>query len=190
MKKKALYFITMLAGLLFISCGQGPSLQQYFVEKMDDSAFLIVNIPLNLDSLFLKKDISEEDRRVISSVGKLNLLFYRMKKDQLEQYKEEVGKLKKILAENRYQHLMDFKAFDRAQGNLLLEGTESNIDEGIVFVESENFGFGVLRILGDDINPAALMRLGKKVDPNQLEKQVKNSIGSMGAIFEDTDTVE
>jgi len=190
MKKKALYFITMLAGLLFISCGQGPSLQQYFVEKMDDSAFLIVNIPLNLDSLFLKKDISEEDRRVILSVGKLNLLFYRMKKDQLEQYKEEVGKLKKILAENRYQHLMDFKAFDRAQGNLLFEGTESNIDEGIVFVESENFGFGVLRILGDDINPAALMRLGKKVDPNQLEKQVKNSIGSMGAIFEDTDTVE
>ena len=58
MKKKAIYFITMLAGLLFISCGQGPSLQQYFVEKMDDSAFLIVNIPLNLDSLFLKKDIS------------------------------------------------------------------------------------------------------------------------------------
>jgi len=33
MKKKALYFLTLLAGIVNISCKQGPSLQQYFVEK-------------------------------------------------------------------------------------------------------------------------------------------------------------
>ncbi|CAI8351694.1 MAG: Uncharacterised protein [uncultured Bacteroidota bacterium] len=36
MKKKAFYFLTLLAGIVTISCEQGPSLQQYFVEKMDD----------------------------------------------------------------------------------------------------------------------------------------------------------
>lgn len=52
---------------------------------------------------------------------------------------------------------MDFKAFDKAQGNFLFEGETDNIEEGIVFVDAENIGFGVLRILGDGINPNVLL---------------------------------
>ena len=106
MKKKALYLMTMLAGIIFMSCEQGPSLQKYFVEKMDDSSFLIVNLPINIDSLF-QKDISTEDRLVAASIKKLNLLFYRINKSKKIEYKEEVNRLKSILASKRYQHLMD-----------------------------------------------------------------------------------
>ena len=59
-----------------ISCEQGPSLQQYFVEKMEDPSFLILNLPIQLDSIF-QKDITAKDRELISSIGKLNLLFYK-----------------------------------------------------------------------------------------------------------------
>ena len=189
MKKKALYLMTMLAGIIFMSCEQSPSLQKYFVEKMDDSSFLIVNLPINIDSLF-QKDISTEDRLVAASIKKLNLLFYRINKSKKIEYKEEVNRLKSILASKRYQHLMDFKAFDKASGNLLFEGEENQIEEGIVFVNAEEFGFGVLRILGDEINPSALMKLSKKVDPKQLEKQLKASVGALGDIYKSSSPQE
>jgi hypothetical protein len=183
MKKKVLYLLTMLTGSLMISCEQGPSLQQYFVEKMEDPSFLIVNLPIQLDSIF-QKDITAKDRELISSIGKLNLLFYKKDKNHPEKYKTEVGKVKAILSEDRYQHLMDFKAFDKAQGNLLFEGKTDQIEEGIVFVDASEMGFGVLRILGDQINPAALLSLSKKIDPEQFENQIKSSVGSLGNFFD------
>jgi len=79
---------------------------------------------------------------------------------------------------------MDFKAFDKAQGNFLFEGETNSIDEGIVFLSVDEMGFGLLRILGDQINPAALLTLNKKIDSDQLEGQIKNSIGSLGYLLE------
>jgi hypothetical protein len=51
----------------------------------------------------------------------------------------------------------------------LFEGATDKIEEGIVFLSATDKGFGVLRILGSEINPAILMGLIKKVDPDQLE---------------------
>ena len=55
MKKRAAILMTLLIGIIVNSCEQAPSLQQYFVEKMDDSSFLIVNLPIQIDSYFKKK---------------------------------------------------------------------------------------------------------------------------------------
>lgn len=183
MKRKALNLIILLIGVITFSCEQAPSLQQYFVEKMDDPSFLIVNLPIQIDSLF-QKDISEKERETIAGIGKLNLLFYKKDKDQPKKYKAEVERVKAILTAERFEHLMDFKAFDKAQGNFLFEGETDNIEEGIVFVDAENIGFGVLRILGDGINPSALLSLSKKIDANQLENQIKSSVGSIGNLIE------
>ena len=79
---------------------------------------------------------------------------------------------------------MDFKDFDKAQGNLLFEGKTDQIEEGIVFVDASEMGFGVLRILGDQINPAALLSLSKKIDHKQFENQIKSSVGSLGNFFD------
>jgi len=79
---------------------------------------------------------------------------------------------------------MDFKAFDKAQGNFLFEGQTDRIEEGIVFVRSDALGFGVLRILGDQINPASLLSLSKKLDTDQVENQLKNSVGLLNDFIE------
>ena len=55
MKKRAAILMTLLIGIIVNSCEQAPSLQQYFVEKMDDSSFLILNLPIQIDSYFKKK---------------------------------------------------------------------------------------------------------------------------------------
>ena len=78
---------------------------------------------------------------------------------------------------------MDFKAFDKGQGKLLFEGETDRIEEGIVFVNAKKMGFGVLRILGTDINPIVLSRLVKKVDPKKLEEELKSIVGDLGNIY-------
>ena len=179
MKKRALILMTLLMGIVTNSCEQAPSLQQYFVEKMEDSSFLIVNLPIQIDSLF-QEEITNSEREVIANIGKLNLLFYKKNTNNSEKYFTEVGRVKKILSAKRYQNLMDFKAFDKAQGNLLFDGKIDQIEEGIVFLDAKNMGFGVLRILGNDLNPGGLISLCKKININQLESKIKSSVGSFG----------
>ena len=188
MKKRALVLITLLMGIVANSCEQAPSLQQYFVEKMDDSSFLIVNLPIQIDNLF-QEEITDSERELIANIGKLNLLFFKKNTNNSEKYFTEVGRVKKILSVKRYQNLMDFKAFDKVQGNLLFEGETDQIEEGIVFLDSKNMGFGVLRILVNDLNPVALLSLCKKINSNQLESKIKSSVGSLGNFIESQEVI-
>lgn len=182
MKKKYFFLWTMLTAFLFTSCEQGPTLQTYFVQKMEDPAFLIVNLPFKLDNL-LKDDLTQDEQEALAGVGKLNLLFYRFKEEREANYKMELNQINTILENKKYQHLMDFKAFDKGQGKLLFEGETDRIEEGIVFVNAKKMGFGVLRILGTDINPIVLSRLVKKVDPKKLEEELKSTVGDLGNIY-------
>ena len=75
MKIKSTLWIGLFISVFLVSCGKKPSLQSYYVNKMDDSSFLIVNLPLRLDSLF-NKDLSLSEQSAVSSVDKLNLLLY------------------------------------------------------------------------------------------------------------------
>lgn len=182
MKKKYFFLWTMLTAFLFSSCEQRLTLQTYFVQKLEDPAFLIVNLPFKVNNL-LNEDLTQEERKAVDGIGKLNMLFYRYKKEREANYKEELNQINAILASKKYQHLMDFKAFDKGQGKLLFEGETDRIEEGIVFLNAKKMGFGVLRILGSDINPAILSQLVKKVDPKKLEEELKATVGDLEKIL-------
>tara|TARA_B110000285_G_scaffold233054_1_gene305736 strand:+ start:2907 stop:3374 length:468 start_codon:yes stop_codon:yes gene_type:complete len=149
---------------------------------MEDASFLIINLPFQLESLF-DQDLSEQEQMIVSSIEKLNLLLYLPKEKQKEKYEKELVTISQILTQKRYQHLMDFRAFEKAEGSLLFEGSTDAVEEGIVFLKIGKKGFSVLRILGSDINPASLMNLVKKVDLKLLKKQLKYSIGSIEGLF-------
>ena len=160
--------------LLLLSCSTQPSLQKYFVEKLDDPAFMVLNLPLDLNELF-DDNLTQEELKVLKGVDKLNLLLLRKKEDIVEKYDTELKRVQSIIAQPQYQHLMDFKAFDNAQGSLLFEGEIDQVDEGLVFFHSKTLGFGVMRIIGSEINPGALLALAKKVDGKRLEEKVKST---------------
>jgi hypothetical protein len=79
---------------------------------------------------------------------------------------------------------MDLKAFDKAQGSIMFEGSSDQIEEGIVFVNSTKMGFGVLRIIGSDMEPAVIMTLVKKVNPDQMKKQLGSTAEILKGIFD------
>ena len=79
---------------------------------------------------------------------------------------------------------MDFKAFDKAQGSIMFEGSSDQIEEGIVFVNSTKMGFGVLRILGSEMEPAVIMTLVKNINPDQMKKQLGSTAEILKDIFD------
>lgn len=182
MRKKLLFVSLSLFLFLFINCENQPSLQTYFVEKMEDPSFLIVNLPFQLENIF-DKTLTEEDMKTIASVGKLNLLVYRPKDGEQELLDNEFQTIQNILDNNRYQHLIDFKAFDKGQGSFMFEGETDQVEEGIVIVSIQDNGFGVLRILGSEINPVALSKLIKKVSPSLLKKEISSSSSGLKNLF-------
>ena len=149
---------------------------------MEDASFLIVNIPFKLESLF-KLNLSKNEKFTVSSIDKLNLLLFRPKEDQIEKYNKELDVIPQIFDQERYQHLINFRAFEKAEGTFLFEGTTQAIDEGIIFLKMGEKGFGVLRISGREINPASLVTLAKKVDSNLFKQQLKFSFGSIEELF-------
>ena len=176
-------WISLVVGTLFVSCGKIPSLQSYYVEKMDDASFFIVNLPLQLDSLFAN-NLTPKEQSALESIDKLNLLFYRSKEGQEEKYKNELSEVTTILAQDKYQHLMNFKAFDKTQGSIMFEGSSDQIEEGIVFVNSTKMGFGVLRIIGSDMEPAVIMTLVKKINPDKMKKQLGSTAEILKGVFD------
>ena len=81
--------IGLVVGILFISCEKTASIQSYFVSKMDDSSFFIVNLPIQLDSFFSKK-LSFEEQNAVKNIDKLNLLFFLLNEGQEEKYDKEL----------------------------------------------------------------------------------------------------
>ena len=86
MKKIPLLWILLILGIVTSSCNNKVSLQSYYVDKMEDASFLIVNVPFKLESLF-KKNLSKDQQLTISSIDKLNLLLFRLKKNKLKNIK-------------------------------------------------------------------------------------------------------
>ncbi len=166
MKKSIFTSILCCLILLLGACSSQPSLQKYFIEKMEDPAFLVVNLPINLQELF-SEELNQEETAILQSINKLNLLFFNTKGKDAERYQTEIGQLSQILEGDHFEELISFRAFE-SNGSVLFEGSSSDIDEGIIWLQSPKFGFGIIRILGNKMNPLALMTLIKKIDKEKL----------------------
>lgn len=169
---KHIVVMVVLVATLF-SCDQNPSLQTYFVDNQEKPNFLSIDLPLSMLKIDETK-LSEEQREAYKSVDKLNMLAY--KKDSIGQatYKTELSKVKAILDDQKYQELI--RGGNSTEGKFVIKylGAEDNIDEFIIFGSSNDMGFAVVRVLGDDMDPNKLMKLSSVLDNGNVEnEQVK-----------------
>ena len=169
MKNPILILLVLCITISLSSCNSKPSLQKYFVEKMDDSSFLVVNIPIKLQELYTS-DLSKQEAKTLKSIKKMNLLVFRTTSEEVDRYPSEAEQLSRILKQDRFEELITFRALE-SSGSVLFEGDPSDIDEGIIWLQNPEYGFGLIRVLGNKMNPAALMALVNKIDRNKLETE-------------------
>jgi hypothetical protein len=157
-------FITglLLGGLLFASCNSGPSLQEYLVDKQEDNNFVKVDLATSL--LYAEEDkLSPEQKEVLKTVKKINVVAYPMKDNEVE-YTAERTKILDILSQERYQTLMKMGS-NKKGVTLKYLGEDDAIDEVIIFGNDSDI---VFRLLGKDMNPGDMIRMVETMDTDNV----------------------
>jgi len=161
--KNYIYLAFAFVTLLFTSCKK-ESLQSYLVESQEKKGFSHITIPssiIQLGSLTL----SEEEKKAYESINKVNITGLLAKNAAEGQYEKEKETLKSILKNSDYKTLMSFKN-NGNNATLYYTGNTDAIDEIIAFGYGDEIGVGIARILGDDMNPNAIMKMLRKTELN------------------------
>jgi hypothetical protein len=159
--------------ILLVSCGNGESLQTYYVEHQEAKDFISQDFPLSMIEID-KSGFTEKQIEAYESVDKLNFLGYKVSDSNQETFNAELAKVKTILSDNKYNDLMEF----HDKGNKISVkylGTDDEADEIILFGSSENMGFGIIRILGTDMSPDKIVTLIEAMQTADIDKsQIEN----------------
>ncbi|KFB02219.1 hypothetical protein IA57_00865 [Mangrovimonas yunxiaonensis] len=169
--KKHLY--GLLACLMLVSCNNQETLQTYFVDRQETPNFTSADLPTSIVSLE-ETLLTDDQKDAYQSIKRLNFLGYKIKDtSNLADFNAEVSKVKNILNGSNYNDLMEFNSHG---GKVVVKylGDDEKVDEFIVFGNSKDMGFGIVRVLGDDMSPAKIMALTEAlknadIDEDQLK---------------------
>ena len=159
--------ILVLSAFSLISCSNGQSLQRYLVDKQDDDRFLKVDIAT---SLFMAEDnsLTDEQKDILNTIKKINMVAYPVKSGSEADYETEKSKVKDIINQEKYKTLGMVKSKDM-QLTMKYLGEETAIDEVIVFANSSDKGFGVFRLLCDDMRPDQALKLMSSMENGDFD---------------------
>jgi hypothetical protein len=157
----------VLSIFLFSSCGNDASLQKYIVEKQNDNDFITIDIPSSL-ILTENNNLNEEQLESVKSIKKVNLVALRVKEDNKARYEIEKQRVQKILSDDKYETLMKYGSNDMG-ATLMFTGNVDAIDEIIIFASDEEKGFGLFRVIGEDMNPTQIVRLMDGVNSKNFD---------------------
>lgn len=166
-----------LAALSLMSCDNGKSLQRYLVDKQQDDRFLKVDIAT---SLFQNDDanLTEEEKEILSTIKKINVVAYPVKAGKEAEYESERAIALAIIDQDQYKTLGKVKS-NNMQMTMKYMGEETAIDEVIVFASGPEKGFGVFRLLCDDMRPDQALKLMKTMERGDLNLSEIRGIGKM-----------
>lgn len=168
--------VAAIALLTLASCNTEPSLQEYLVEKQDDSKFVKVDLPSSLLDT-KQSDLDAEQKEILKTVKKMNVVAYPIKDGNDTEYQSEKKKVKTILDHEKYQ-LLSKMNFGGTSVTLKYVGEEDSIDEVIVLASDDTKGFAVIRLLGNNMRPEKVMELMSSMDKNGADlTQLSSVIG-------------
>ena len=169
--------VLVIAALTLISCDNGKSLQRYLVDKQEDDRFLKVDIAT---SLFQSDDskFTEEEQDILKTIKKINVVAYPVKNGNLTEYESEKGIIKGIIDQEQYKTLGSVKSNDMHM-TMKYVGKETAIDEVIVFASNSEKGFGIFRLLCDDMRPDQALKLMKTMERGDLDLSKLSGIGEV-----------
>ncbi len=173
MKSTLYYFIVSFFTVsVFVSCNDNASLQRYFVDNQETKNFLTQDIPITMLKIDESK-LSKEQMEAYNSVERLNFLGFKANDSNSDTLKTELAKVKTILNSVKYKELIEFSD----KGNKIVVkyiGDDAEADEVIIFGSSKEMGFGIVRVLGNDMSPDKMATLasvlqGANVNEGQLQ---------------------
>ncbi len=173
--KKLTATLPVIAFVLLLGCSSTQSLQEYYVDNAENPNFISLDLPasiLNLDEV----DLTEEQRTAVESLRKLNILAFQKTSSNSAEYEVERTKVNAILKNSEFKELMKLNSA-YGKGFVKYLGDTDAIDEVVIYGNSNEKGFALIRVLGKDMNPAHLMQLMQAIQKSDYKGEGLGEIG-------------
>lgn len=168
---KKVYVVLVILSVIFASCKK-ETLQTYLVDVKDKPNFVTLDFSTSMLPLKISEIASNEDKKALESVRKINIAFLQKGKATVAEIETEKQTLKSVLKKSDYKTLMKFN-HKGASGTIYYLGKTDAINEIIAFGYSNEFGVGVARLLGKNMNPNAILKMLKSVQPDDDSEKLK-----------------
>ncbi len=158
--------------LLTLACETGPTLQKYYVDSKENNEFISIDLPVSI--LQLKDSIVSEDiKNILETIKKVNFLALQLNETNQDLYTSEKQKVKDILKNPKYKQLLRMN-IGKGSVSVNYLGEGDTIDEVVIFGADNEKGFAVVRVIGENMNPADIMKLSQEIrldgDSGQLKQ--------------------
>jgi len=165
----------MLLAIVMSACSSTPSLQEYYVHNADNPNFLSVDLPVSLLNMD-KADLTADQREALGSLKKLNVLAFKITADNLSEFQKEKSNINSIFKNSKFTELMKMNtSYGKASVRYL--GNDDAIDEVVIYGDSDDKGFMLVRVLGKNMNPAKLVQFMKAVEKSDYKGEGLGGIG-------------
>lgn len=164
--RTVLAFVLMV--VLLASCDQKPTLQKYYVEhsgKPNYSSFDVAPTFINTKKLKL----TAEQQKALESLHKFNVLIYSKDKNNPAEYDREREKVKALVKNDNYDELMKFNNGGMG-ASISTKGEGTDIEEFVVVMNNNDSGFGVVRVLGDNMTPDNVLTIAQLIQQAGINK--------------------
>ena len=177
---KKLSFI-ILATLVLVACNKQRTVQEYYVQKQESDNFISIDLPASL--LKVEEGASEETKKTMATIKKLNILAFKVNETNAAEFKTELAEVKSILKGDNYTELMRMKH----EGiNIVInyQGTDDAIYEFLLLASNNEKGFALARILGDKMQPEKIMKMAE--DFKNIDKEgAGDALSQLSDLFGD-----
>jgi len=163
--------------LLISSCSSEQSLQEYYVNNAENPNFISFDVPASLLNLE-KVELTEDQKEAVSSLKKLNVLAFTKNESNTAEFEAEKLKVKSILKNAEYSELMTINtSFGKA--TIQVKGEDDTLDELIIYGNNTDKGFLLIRVLGDNMNPASLMQAIQAMQNSDMNIDGLKQLGNL-----------
>ncbi len=173
--KHILKAVSVILVVLLTSCASQQSLQEYYVDNQENPNFISLDIPASILKME-EVELTEVQREAVESLRKFNLLAFKKTADNEAEYKVEKAKVKEILKGEDFIELMKINS-QYGRGVIKYLGEDDAIDEVIIYGDSKEQGFAVVRVLGRDMNPAHIIQLMQAIQKSDYDGEGLGEIG-------------
>ena len=142
---------------MLASCNSKPSLEKYFVDNTENKNFVQVDVSSNILNVD-KTKLTETEKNALKSFDKMNVLAFKINDKNKGLFTAERAKVADILKDEKYQQLMKFGS-GKQGAQVSYVGDDDHISEFVIFGNSQESGFAVVRVLGKNMNPSGILSM-------------------------------
>lgn len=175
--KKVHQFLAVLILATVVACSSTQSLQEYYVDSSENPNFLSFDVPTSILNLE-EADLTAPQKEAVASLRKLNVLAFKKSDKNGAEYELEKTKVKAILKNPEYTELMKMNT-EYGKATVKYLGDEDAIDEVIIYGNDDSKGFGLIRVLGDNMNPAHLAQLLQAMQKSDYKGDGLNKLSEL-----------